>query len=322
MPVIPSKFRRSPLWLINGHFQSIYPSVYRKVNGVDYERERLTLSDGDFVDLDWLAGGNNKLLVVTHGLEGDSHRHYVKGPAKLFAQNGWDILAWNCRSCSGEMNRAFRLYHHGDINDITEVITHAQKRRDYREISLLGHSMGGSITLKYLGVNAGRLDENIKSAMVYSVPCDLESGADILNKRSNKIYYNKFLTKLRAKIEYKAKAFPGRLDLSNFDRIKVWRDFDEYFSAPLNGYRDAAEFYQQSSALNFMGDINIPTLVCNAQNDPILPEKCYPVDLCKDHPYLQLEIPTTGGHCGFMQPGDEFTYAERRAQEFSKDVRG
>jgi predicted alpha/beta-fold hydrolase len=316
MPVIKSRFRRSPLYLINGHFQSVYPSLYRKVNGVEYDRERLTLSDGDFVDLDWLDGGFDKLLVITHGLEGNSNRQYVKGAAKLFTQHGWDILAWNCRSCSGEMNRAFRLYHHGDIDDITEVIAHAQKRKNYQEISLMGHSMGGSITLKYLGVNASNLSESIQSATVFSIPCDLEAGASILNQRSNKLYFNKFLSKLRVKIEDKARTFPGRLDVSNFDRIEVWRDFDEYFSAPLNGYRDADEFYEESSAINFMGDIKIPTLICNAKNDPILPEECYPETFCDKHAFLYLEIPKSGGHCGFLQPGDEFAYSERRALEF------
>lgn len=320
MPVIPSKIKRSPFWLINGHFQSVYPSLYRKVNGVNYERERLTLKDGDFVDLDWQDQGNDQLLIISHGLEGNSNRQYVKGAAKLFAQNGWDILAWNCRSCSGEMNRAFRLYHHGDTDDISEVIAHAQKRKDYRQISLMGHSMGGSITLKYLGIKAGTLDKNIKSATVFSVPFNLEAGADILNKRSNRLYYDKFLSKLRPKIEYKANAYPGRLDISNFDRIEVWRDFDEFFSAPMNGYRDATDFYEQSSAINYIEGINIPTLACNAKNDPILPEECYPIEACSKHHFLYLEIPKTGGHCGFLQPGDEFTYSERRALEFIENV--
>lgn len=320
MPLIPSKIKRSPIWLINGHWQSIYPSLYRKVNGISYERERLTLSDGDFVDLDWLDNGHDKLLIISHGLEGNSNRQYVKGAAKLFAQKGWDILAWNCRSCSGEMNRAFRLYHHGDIDDISEVIAHVQQKKSYREISLMGHSMGGSITLKYLGINADKLDDNIKSATVFSIPCDLESGAAILNERSNRIYFDKFLSRLRIKIEHKANAYPGRLDLSNFDKIEVWRDFDEYFSAPMNGYRNAAEFYEQSSAINFMGDIKIPTLICNAKNDPILPEKCYPTYMCANHQYLYLEIPKTGGHCGFLQPGDKFAYSERRALEFVENL--
>jgi predicted alpha/beta-fold hydrolase len=318
MPIVESGYRNVPFYLFNGHVQSIYPSVYRKVEGVSYERERLTLSDGDFVDLDWIDKGCDKLLIITHGLEGNTDRQYVKGAAKLFAQEGWDVLAWNCRSCSGEMNKAFRLYSHGEIGDIGEVVSHAQKRKTYKEISMMGHSLGGSITLKYLGVNAPHLDEKIKSATVFSTPCDLKIGAEILNKRSNKLYRKKFLAKLRIKIEYKASKFPGRIDLSDFDRINEWKDFDEYFSAPLNGYENADEFYEESSAINFMGDIKVPTLVCNAKNDPILAGDCYPKDLCKNHLFLHLEMPKNGGHCGFLQSGDEFAYSERRALEFAK----
>ena len=116
MPVIPhSSYPGPPAYLRNGHLQTVVPSVFRKVKGVDYERERLELPDGDFLDLDWLDSRSKRLLIVTHGLEGDSHRHYVKGTAKLFSAAGWDVLAWNCRSCSGEMNRAFRLYNHGEM---------------------------------------------------------------------------------------------------------------------------------------------------------------------------------------------------------------
>ena len=322
MPLVKSTYKKAPFYLFNGHLQSIYPSVARKIEGVDYKRERLTLSDGDFVDLDWLDRGNNKLLIITHGLEGDSNRQYVKGAAKLFSQAGWDVLAWNCRSCSGEMNKKFRLYSHGEIGDFGEVIQHAQKRKEYAEISLMGHSLGGSITLKYLGVKGSNLDKNIKSATAFSTPCDLKGGAEILDKFSNYPYRKKFLTKLRLKIEHKAAQFPGRIDLSDFDKIKIWKDFDDLFSAPMNGYKDAEEFYRESSAKNFIRPIAIPTLLCSAKNDPILPESCYPIDICEKHKHLFLEIPEKGGHCGFLQAGDEFAYSERRALAFVENQSG
>jgi len=100
----------------------------RTVPDVVFERERLTLRDGDFADLDWVDGGNDRLVVLTHRLEGDSQRHYIRGTAQLFAQNSYDALAWNCRSCNGEMNRAFRLYNHGEIGDFGAVINHALLR--------------------------------------------------------------------------------------------------------------------------------------------------------------------------------------------------
>lgn len=157
MPIIHSPYPGPPAYQYNGHLQTIIPSLTRKVTGIPYERERLVLTDGDFVDLDWIKAGKSRLVVLTHGLEGDSNRQYIRGTAKLFAQHNYDVLAWNCRSCSGEMNQAFRLYNHGEIGDLGEVIDHALRTIGYQEVVLVGYSMGGNITLKYLGVHGNRL---------------------------------------------------------------------------------------------------------------------------------------------------------------------
>ena len=125
MPIIKnSTYPNPPFYQFNGHLQTIIPGIFRKVKGVNYDRERLELSDGDFLDLDWIRKGNKNIVLLSHGLEGDSDRQYILGAAKYFSQNGWDVLAWNCRSCSGEMNRNPRLYHHGDIEDIGTVVNH------------------------------------------------------------------------------------------------------------------------------------------------------------------------------------------------------
>lgn len=272
--------------------------------------------DDDFLDLDWLDRGSNKLVVLTHGLEGDSSRHYVIGTAKLFYENGWDVLAWNCRSCSGEMNRAKRMYHHGEIDDIGEVIHHALQRKDYQRIAMCGFSMGANITMKYLGVHGKNLPEPIRAAAVFSAPTDLREGAEILDRPSNFIYRKRFLIYLKKKMEAKNAQYPGVIDLQNFKKIKVWRDFDEYFSAPLNDFESAADFYEKASAKNFMAGITIPTLLVQALNDPILPPSCYPTALCEKHPHLHLEITKHGGHVGFWKPGREFAWSEERALDF------
>ncbi|WP_128548578.1 YheT family hydrolase [Larkinella soli] len=311
-----SSYPGAPRYLINGHMQTIVPSLFRKIGGFAYERERLTLSDGDFVDLDWLDRKSERLVVITHGLEGDSNRHYVRGTAKLFARNGWAVLAWNCRSCSGEMNRAFRLYNHGEIGDLDEVIRHALRTRPYREVALIGFSMGGNITLKYLGVHGIGVPDVIRSAVAVSSPTDLESSARLLDLPSNRFYRDRFMKKLVLKIQRKSDLFPGRLDMTRLREVRFWRDFDELFSAPVNGYRDADDFYTQASAVNFMPGIAIPTLVLNAQNDPILSPECSPRQLAESHPLIYLETPRTGGHVGFALRNDEFSWAERRALEF------
>ena len=214
------------------------------------------------------------------------------------------------------MNLKFRLYNHGEIGDFGEVIQHALNTKDYENIALIGFSMGGNISMKYLGVHGKEIPSQIKKCVAFSSPCDLKSGADILNEPSNKIYRDRFLRKLKVKIEIKADRFPGKVDLSNFKKIKVWRDFDELFSAPLNGFESADAFYEYASAKNYMAGITIPTLLVNALNDPILTPECSPRELCEKHPLIYLESPKYGGHCGFAQSGSSSAWSEQRAWEF------
>ncbi|MCB0633072.1 MAG: alpha/beta fold hydrolase [Saprospiraceae bacterium] len=315
MPHLSSSSYPGPPFLqFNGHLQTIIPS-FRKVD-IPYKRERLELPDGDFLDLDWIKNGSPRLVLLSHGLEGNSRRSYIKGMARRFAEEGWDVLAWNCRSCSGEMNRNPRLYHHGDIEDIHQVILHALRVGNYRTITLIGFSMGGSILLKYLGVHGSKLLPEVKRGIAFSSPCNLKASARSLEKRENRFYRRRFLRSLEAKLRAKEQQFPGLIDVDKFEKIKMWRDFDEFFSAPLNGFASAEEFYHQASAENFMADIRVPVLLVNAWNDPILPAACTPVKLCARLPNIYLETPRRGGHVGFAVPGRGDNWMEERAWEF------
>ncbi len=321
MPIIPSSsYPGPPVYQINGHWQTIAPAIFRSIRGLRYERERFILSDGDFVDLDWVDKRSRRLVVLSHGLEGNTERHYMKGMARIFAEAGYDILAWNCRSCSGEMNHNLRLYNHGEIGDIGEVIDHALRTKDYEEVVLIGFSMGGNITLKYLGVNSQDLSPAIRAGVAFSAPCDLHSSVALLNEPQSRFYRNRFLKMLRKKMIIKAQQFPEIVDLENFSRIKEWSDFDNYFTAPINGYQNAQDFYDQGSAANFMADINVPTLLVNALNDPILTPACSPQAMCAEHDFIHLETPATGGHVGFALARSRHAWSELRAREFVKSL--
>lgn len=319
MPLIKeSTYKRAPRYQFNGHLQTVLPAILRRVS-TTYERERLILSDGDFVDLDWVDNGSQNLALLSHGLEGNSSRHYMMGMANRFSDEQWDVLAWNCRSCSGEMNRRFRLYNHGEIGDIGEVIHHALQVKNYQRILLIGFSMGGSILMKYLGVQGREVPEAIIGGIAFSSPCDLKASVDALEEPGNGFYKRRFFKSLSKKVMDKAADYPGRLDLSKLEEIGHWRDFDEYYSAPLGGYEDAADFYRQASAKHFMSGTDRPILLVNALNDPILPPACSPVALCEGHPRLFLEMPGSGGHVGFSLARKPYAWSEYRAIQFLRE---
>ncbi|MGR3809152.1 YheT family hydrolase [Jiulongibacter sp. NS-SX5] len=306
-----------PLYQFNGHIQTIYPSLYRKIE-VPYKRERIDLPDGDFVDLDWVKNGSKKLILVTHGLEGDSSRHYVTGLIKLFAQNGFDGLGWNCRSCSGEPNRLPRFYHHGDAEDLRYVLEYAIFL-GYEEVFVAGYSMGGSLTLRLLGEFPQRLPKEVSGAMVASVPLDLYSSVRELQKNGKQFYMKRFIKKLAVKIEEKSRRFPEHphLNFENyFEKIKNFEDFDGTYTAPLHGYESALDFYEKASAKPLLKNVLVPTTIIQAANDPFLGEECY--DRPDNVPdFVKLLITDKGGHVGFMERGQEFSFTERLALEMA-----
>ncbi len=317
MPLVdPSSYRGAPWYQPNGHLQTILPSTVRRMPPTPWQRERLTLSDGDFVDLDWWTRAYPRLLVLSHGLEGNSSRLYMRGMAHYFHTNGWDVLAWNCRSCSGEMNRKLRLYHHGEIRDVSEVLEHAFRNHSYQRAALIGFSMGGSITLKYLGVKGKELPGPIDRAVAFSTPCDLASSVQRLEEPANRFYKRRFFKQLLRKVQYKARQFPGVLDLSKLEEVREWKDFDEHFSIRINGFSSADAFYENASCNNYLEGIKIPALLVNAWNDPILAPACFPAELARKHPFFELEAPSTGGHVGFTETIWDRPWSERRALDF------
>lgn len=311
---------KAPWYLPNGHLQTIIPSLFRRVKGLVYRRERITTPDGDFLDLDWITETDNTaaadtLIIISHGLEGDSRRGYVKGLAKAFLSQGCQVLAWNFRSCSGEPNKLPHFYHSGTTHDLAQVVAHVVGQQKWRQIILAGFSLGGNLTLKYLGEQGTALPKQLKKAVVFSVPLDLAGSSRKIGLRENRIYERRFLKSLKQKIQHKEKLQPGTLTLQPLEQISTLWEFDDRYTAPLHGFKNAEDYYARCSSIHFLYEIKIPTLILNAQNDPFLSPECYPAALLKEHPYVQFEAPSEGGHVGFSQSG-ELYYSEKRALEF------
>ena len=303
-----------PFPLINAHLETIYPSLIRRVTAPAYERERINTPDNDFLDLDWLKQNSTNVVILSHGLEGNSSRAYMRGMAKAFFDQGFDVLAWNYRGCSEEMNRQVRFYHSGATDDLDVVVRHAAKK--YPKVSLIGFSLGGNLTLKYLGEQGSKVLPFIQKAVTFSVPMDLLTSCKEISRPGNWIYSRRFLKSLKNKVLQKAKIKP-EIGLQDMDQIEDLLMFDNRYTAPLHGFRDALHYYEESSSVRFVRDIAVPTLIVNAMNDPFLTPECFPVKLLKNHPRVTLETPARGGHVGFSLFNKNGLYwSEKRALEF------
>ncbi|MFT4550603.1 MAG: putative alpha/beta-fold hydrolase [Pseudoalteromonas tetraodonis] len=314
MPVISPSSYQPPFGFGNGHLQAIYPALLRRVGLITTRRERIDTPDGDFLDLDWGPRQHGRLAILSHGLEGNSRQPYMQGMARALQQRGWDVLAWNFRGCSGEANRRLYSYHSGATGDLKVLLEHVD---GYESIALVGFSLGGNITLKYLGEAGANIDPRISAAVAFSVPCDLASSADKMAGRAQHLYMARFLKCLRMKIRLKIESHPGEVEDHGLDEMRTFREFDERYTAPMNGFAGAEDYWARCSSKPLLSEIRVPTLLVNAQDDPFLPPECHPHEAAAASEHFFFENPENGGHVGFVlrRAGGEF-WSEQRAAEF------
>lgn len=306
-------------WLFNGHFETIYPTLFRKVS-IPITPKKVTIKtpDNDYFELNHYNNNSNKTLIITHGLEGNNEWPYVIGMAKMFFLNGWNVIAWNIRGCNGKVNNSLKSYHSGFTEDLKEIIKYVNNS-NVKTISLIGFSLVGNLKLKYPG-EANKINERIKCAVTFSVPLDIHTGCLEITKSRNFIYSKRFLKSLKQKVREKAKRFP-EIQIHQLSNVKDLITFDDYFTAPLHGFKDALEYYHSCSSILVLDKIQIPTLIVNALNDPFLPQECYPFIALKSHDFVHLETPARGGHVGFCSFNrSEYYWSEKRAYEFIESM--
>jgi len=306
-------------FLAGKHLETILPGLLRSVKKINPVREKIPTPDDDFLELDWYPKNSSVLAIISHGLEGNSDRAYMKGMAKIFNDNGYDALCWNYRGCGSSLNNTAKLYHSGATYDLKTVVTHSLSK-GYQQILLIGFSLGGNLTLKYAGEEGKLVDKRIKAVITFSVPLDLSAGCDQLAAPDNWLYSKRFIKKLKKKLLLKHLQFPDLIHINGLEKIKDLRSFDDKYTGPIHGFKNASEYYEASSALGFLKDIAVPTLIVNAKNDPFLPETCYPYKLTDTLTNITFETPDHGGHVGFMEINKQgYFWSEKRALSFASE---
>jgi predicted alpha/beta-fold hydrolase len=326
MPVLATPAYK-PVWpLTNGHVHTVFPTLFRPTPPTSPIPRRIETPDGDFLDLDVHRASPQPaktVVIISHGLEGNARKKYPLGMARAMNRMGYDALCLNFRGCSGEPNRLLRMYHSGVTDDLHTVIMHAIRTEGYERVFLVGFSMGGNQTLKYLGQDPRMVPPEVQGAVVFSVPCDLKGSARVMDRPVNRIYMEYFMKGLRQKVRTKAAMFPGMIDTTGLETIRTFSVFDDRYTAPLHGFRNALDYYTRASCKPFLHAIDIPCLLVQARDDPFLSPSCYPVAFARANANLYLEIPRYGGHVGFHLPGKDNVYwLEKRASTFLKELVG
>ena len=313
-----------PAWWCRGrHLQTIWGAVIRPTPQVVLRRERWETPDGDFLDLDRLDGSPGMpILIVLHGLESSSRAKQVLGLLKEAQRRGWEGLALNFRSCSGEPNRLRRSYHAGETSDLHWVIQRVVEKNPGRPIFCVGFSLGGNVLLKYLGEQGEGVPEQVRAAAAISAPFDLEVSAHALERGFSRLYMRRLVASLRQKTLAKLKIYPDLVDRRRLDSARTLGEFDDAVTAPVHGFKSAVDYWTACSSKSFLVGIRRPTLLINARDDPFLPEAALPVRVISENSFLTAEFPQTGGHVGFLAgawPGFPVPWAEIRAIRFLEE---
>ncbi|MCA0931607.1 alpha/beta fold hydrolase [Lutimonas saemankumensis] len=304
------------------HLNTIYRTLFHKIEVV-FQRERMETSDGDFMDLDFSHVDSDRLVIIIHGLEGSSGSKYVTAMTQVANLSGYDVLAVNLRGCSGETNRLLYSYHSGKTNDFAEILRYLDSRKTYKSYFAVGYSLGGNLLLKYLGEQRDDYSGKLQAGVGVSVPCDLKGSSEAIAKFWNMVYMQRFLISLKKKTRIKMEQFPENgLNTKAILNSANFLDFDNYFTAPVNGFMDANDYWKQNSSKQFLGGIKIPSLLITAADDPFLSETCIPVQEAKNNRNFKLEVTRYGGHVGYnstFENGSGF-WLEKRIMKFFAEV--
>ncbi|MFD2567766.1 YheT family hydrolase [Pseudotenacibaculum haliotis] len=320
MPILESDFIPS-LPFRNGHVNTVFRPLFMKEIH-NYKRIRVETWDHDFIDLDFSTTGSNTLVLLIHGLEGSSESKYMISAANELNAIGYDTVSFNLRGCSGEDNRLLQTYHSGKTEDVDFIVNYLLEHYDYEKLMIVGYSLGGNLTLKYLGEYADRVPDKVVSGIAVSVPVDLASSGKLMATLKNKIYMEEFLKTLRQKVLLKAEKFPEfNINKDKLFKAKAFKDFDELYTAPVFGFDSPEDYWVKASSKPYLLKIKKPCLLITSLDDPFLPEECYPYKEAESSDFFHLLVTKYGGHVGFISGfrQQDNRWLEQRMIQFFKD---
>jgi predicted alpha/beta-fold hydrolase len=237
---------------------------------------------------------------------------------KAFAA-GFNVVRLNQRNCGGTEHLSPGLYHSGLTADPAAVLEELTDVDGLADFVVVGYSLGGNLALKLAGERVPGAKPSLRAVCAVSPTMDLAVCVRALERPANAVYQWNFVRNLKRRMRKKARLFPDRYRLNGIAQVRTVRAFDEMFTAPHHGFRDADDYYYRASALRVADRIRIPTLVLTAADDPFVPADQFKAAQIAANPSISLVVTRAGGHCGFVEepePGYDGYWAERCAVEF------
>jgi predicted alpha/beta-fold hydrolase len=312
----------SPLYL-NGHLQTVYawakPRTFPQLPPPVPRFFDVAPDARVLAQCHWQAEpAKHPALLLLHGLEGSSSVHYMGGMADKAFAAGWNVLRLNQRNCGETEHLSRGLYHSGLTNDPLFVLRELVDGDGMTAIAVAGYSLGGNLTLKLAG-ELGQSFPALKAVCAVSPTMDLAVCVKALERRSNIAYQFNFVRLLKARMRRKAAIFPHEYSLEELSRVWTVRQFDEAFTAPHHGFRDAADYYFRASAMRVIDRIRVPALILTAEDDPFVPVGPFRDPSVVNNPSVQVVVTRYGGHCAFVEKrNSEYDgyWAEREVVRF------
>jgi predicted alpha/beta-fold hydrolase len=262
-------------------------------------------------------------LILVHGIEGSSSSVYMLSMAMKAFAAGFNVLRLNLRTCGGTEHLTPTIYHGGLSGDLRAVVEELTLEDRIEKIFLAGFSLGGNLVLKLAGEYGPQVPNEVIAVCAVSPSVNLRASSDLIGKRSNWIYEYDFVRRLKNRIRSKQRLFPAVYKLDGISLVRTLRDFDERFTAPASGFKDADDYYQRSSSIHVIDRIKVPTLIIHAQDDPFIPFAPLRDPRVAANPYILFLDPEIGGHVAFVSSkrnvtsnGEDRFWAENRVMDF------
>jgi predicted alpha/beta-fold hydrolase len=227
---------------------------------------------------------------------------YTVSTGLLAHGRGFHVARMNMRGAGESEDANARFYNAGLDTDLVAVLEALAPFCS--RLYLTGFSLGGSVSLLALGRQRGRLPEKLEGVATVCAPLDLSACADSLESPRGRLYTRYFMGRLRAAYGRRQRRHPQLYEAGRERTVLTVREFDERITAPYGGYRDAADYYARSSAGPWLREVDRPTLVLAAEDDPMVPGESVRRYALPASGLVEREILPTGGHVGFVAPAE------------------